>query len=170
MARDAPKINPLGIPLDMGARLRVSGGVLDELGWSAHKEDFQCFGILRAPEELLCVPEWLRTDEDVHPLERALEMVEHLKSAPPVDLLAVPTLDVLALRYRVFMFAAVWHPPKKVQLDLKIGINLAERLSIGEQPGSRSRRAFAAIYGGMLILASERHGTEVMKTDLVKII
>ena len=154
--------------IDMGTRARERG-ILGELGWAEHKEDFRCFGVLRTPEELLCVPEWLKTDGDIHPFELALEMVENLKSAQPTELLAVPSLDSLALRYRVCTIQAVWKTPKKVQLDLNIGGDLVERLSTGLQPGGR-RRAFAAVFAGMLILASERRGNEVMKTGLATIL
>lgn len=171
MTWDLSESNALRIPLDMGARVRVRPSVLEDLGWNTHTEDFECYGVLRAPEEILVAPEWLKTeDEGIHPLQHAYDAVERMKSAPAVDLLAIPALDVLALRYRVFRFPARWCPPKKVQLDLNIGAKLVGRLSAGMSAERKNPRAFAVTYGGMLVLASERWGAEIMKTDLAQLL
>lgn len=171
MAENLEAPSPIFIPLDMGSRVRISPVVLRELGWDVHKEDFVCQAVLRGPEELICAPEWLMVEGgNTHPLAKAFDIVERLESAPTVDVLAIPTLEVLAMRYRVARFQARWSPPKKIQLDINIGSELVGRLSNGAAPGRKNPRAFAAVYGGMLILASERYGTEVMKSSLSELL
>lgn len=147
------------VPLDMRVRVRLSAGIVQELGWDSHKEDFTCPALVRGPEDLLLVPPFLKAKHrGEHPLVRVMEKIKQLQAAEPADIAGIPTLDEMALKYRYWEFDANWVSPKNAQLDIVIGAEFVRRLSQGSPPDEP--RAFYVVQGGMLALASERRGEQ----------
>lgn len=69
------------------SRIRLSSGLINSVSWESFKANFDCYGLFRGSEELLCAPTELVDDQGAHPFAEVLSIVEAVSTAPRVPAL-----------------------------------------------------------------------------------
>ena len=160
--------DPYCLRLEPGHRVLLNTTLLGLLGWANHEGDFTCHGFFQGPTQLVCAPDWLRTDEDKHPFADLLAAVEALKKQRPPDLRHMPKLESIALQKRTLVdFEAKWVTDERRQLNLYVGRPTVLLLA-GIIRGKSFRQAEA--YGfpayGTLTLVEKSLGEKALQADL----
>jgi hypothetical protein len=134
--------------------------LLEHLNWPRSEQEFKCFGVFRAPGELLCAAEGIRKADGSHIFDSILRYL----NLPEFDELAsvsdVPSARVLTASQRIIEFSASWLTGNK-QLDLKLGVTNTRRLGWSQATPPIHGWAWSRI---LLLLSNERF-IETQKED-----
>lgn len=143
------------VPSDSRSRLRLSSGVLNQLGWKSYAEDFECWGFFRTIGELLCAPLDLKDSRGEHPFADAIAILESVSEPNAFHTLShIPPLKHLLIRQRLFRFQASWASAAHAQLDLKFGVETLETLG-WKKPPAPICPIYVGSYGAILLMLSE---------------
>lgn len=147
---------------ESGSRIRLSSTILGRLDWGTYGQPFECFGIFRLPNELICAPKALTTENGAHPFDDALHLIENTALSTPSSLKNIPAARVITASYRVIGFEASWPSRSGKQLDLKLGTAITARL--GWQQG-QGTYIYAAAWNRILLIMSETRFNETQRED-----
>jgi len=150
------------------SRIRISSGMIGVLGWNSFQADFQCLGLFRGREELLCAPIELTCESGDHPFADVTAII--LSTAQPEQipsLRSIPPVRNLIASDRLISFGASWANESQSQLDLNLGAEITGRLGWSKQ-ASTARPIYVSTYGGILIAISERRFLKAQEEDLTE--
>jgi hypothetical protein len=148
------------------SRVRLSSGIIGSVGWDSFQTSFECYGLLRGSEELLCAPIELVDDLGEHPFADVLSIVDAVSSAPKVPALRdIPSVTQLLASERLVTFKASWTTDARSQLDLNLGVEITGQLGWSKQP-TGVPPIYLGTYGSVLIAISERRYLMAREEDL----
>lgn len=156
------EIKPLVVPGTSGSRIRISSRLLSSLDWSTGVAQFSCIGLFRRPGEFLIAPADLVDEDGEHPFGSALRFMEIGPDTKIVPLGEIPPARVITAPHRIFRFDATWVGDKKMQLDLKVGVEVMRRL--GWKRGKETS-VFPAVWGAILLLFADFRFSEIQTED-----
>jgi hypothetical protein len=136
------------------------------LGWTTQQATFDCYGLFRGREELLCAPVDLQDKAGDHPFEKVLRIVEAVRNPDlPVSLRDIPSARDLVAGERLFEFKAAWTADTRSQLDLNLGVDVTDRLGWKKTPGEACS-IYVRSFGPIFIAMSERYYLAAWEEDL----
>jgi hypothetical protein len=148
------------------SRIRLSSGIIHSVGWDSFEASFECYGLFRRAEELLCAPIELVDDSGGHPFAEVLSIVEAVSMAPKAPALRdIPSVSQLLASDRLITFKATWTTDARSQLDLNLGVENTGQLGWSKQP-TGTPPIYVGTYGGILIAMSERQFLKAKEEDL----
>jgi hypothetical protein len=163
----AQPFKPVAPPATGRGRIRLSSGLITSLGWTAQQaSSFDCYGLFRGREELLCAPIDLQDKAGDHPFGKVFRIVEAVRNPElPISLRDVPSAGDLVASERVIEFKATWTGDTRSQLDLNLGVDVTDRLG-----WAKNLRDACPIYvgsfGPIFIAMSERRYRTALEEEL----
>lgn len=153
-------------PSGSRSRLRISGSLISALGWDSVGSSFDCYGIFRSHQELLCAPvDFVVQSSNEHPFVEVIGHVQTIEAATRSPTLRdIPRLRDLVMSDRLVRFSASWTNESRSQLDLNLGADVADRLGWTREPDS-ARPLYVCTHGGILIAVSEQQYIDAMSED-----
>jgi hypothetical protein len=138
------------------SRIRLSSGIINSLGWDSYQTNFDCYGLFRGREELLCAPIELVDDFGGHPFAKVISIVDALSTPPKAPALQdIPSVRYLLATDRLITFKATWTSNARSQLDLNLGVENTKELGWSKQP-TGAPPIYLGTYGSIFIVISER--------------
>ena len=157
---------PMAPPTMGRGRIRLSSGLINSLGWTTQQASFDCYGLFRGREELLCAPVDLQDKAGDHPFGKVLRIVEAVRNPDlPLSLRDVPSARDLVAGERFIEFKATWTGDIHSQLDLNLGVDVTDRLGWTKNPGD-ARPIYVGSFGPIFIAMSERRYSAAQEEDL----
>jgi hypothetical protein len=166
-ALEMPSIFKTFVPVGGSrSRIRLSAGTITALEWGTYAEDFDCLGLFRSQEELLCAPADAKCENGEHPFADVLAIVESASPLTRISALGdIPPARNLIAPERLIRFTASWTTAGHSQLDLNLGVEVTGQLGWSRQPGS-THPIYVGTYGGIIVVMSERGFLTAQQEDL----
>lgn len=160
--RPAAKGPVVLVPPGGGYRVRLSEGLVTDLGWGLAVQPgdiaFRC--LVRRPGELWCAPDSLRGPAGNHPMARLIAVAEAQSPLHAVvdDVDELPTPEEVLRQTRSDTFQAAWsQTPRQNQLLLKLNRRLANEIDWGPDADKKRRIALIPVGGILMLLSHDRY-------------